>query len=205
MISEMTMNANKPQETEAGNAMLERMNSRHNEMALWALSHVDFSAARDVLDIGCGGGMNIHNMLQMSQAHVTGIDYSIASVKKSRVTNDAAIAAGRAQVLEGRADALPFAPDSFDVITAFETVYYWPNLLDCFKSIRSLLRTGGTFMLFNEDYHPKTESNRKVMAALNATMHTPEQLTELFEQAGFSTIELSLHDNGKWLCLKGQP
>ncbi len=197
------MNASKPQETEAGNAMLERMNSRHNEMALWALAHLDFSAARDVLDVGCGGGMNIHNMVQMSQAYVRGIDYSTASVKKSRETNAEAIAAGRVEVMEGSADALPFAPQSFDIITAFETIYYWPNILQCFTQIRQLLREGGTFMVFNEDYHPETEHNREIMAALNATMHTPAQLTELFTQAGFRQIELNLHENDKWLCIRG--
>ncbi|MFI3243029.1 MAG: class I SAM-dependent methyltransferase [Akkermansia sp.] len=204
MISEMTMNAGKPQETEAGNAMLERMNSRHNEMALWALGYLDFSVTRDILDVGCGGGRNIQNMVQMSQAHVQGIDYSTASVKKSKETNAEAIAAGRVDVMAGSADALPFAPQSFDIITAFETIYYWPNILQCFTNIRELLREGGTFMVFNEDYHPDTESNREVMAALQATMHTPEQLVELFTQAGFRQIELHLHDNGKWLCICGK-
>ncbi len=198
------MNANKPQETEAGNQMLERMNSRHNEMALWALGYLDFNVTRDILDIGCGGGMNIHNMVQMSQAHVQGIDYSTASVKKSRETNADAIKAGRVDVMEGSADALPFAPQSFDIITAFETIYYWPNIVQCFAQIRQLLRAGGTFMVFNEDYHPEAGNNREVMAALNATMHTPEQILHLFRQAGFCEIELSLHENGKWLSVRGQ-
>ncbi len=197
------MNASKPQETEAGNQMLERMNSRHQEMALWALGHLDFSVTRDILDVGCGGGMNINNMLQMSQAHVTGIDYSTASVKKSLATNAAAIAAGRALVLEGSADALPFADGSFDLITAFETIYYWPNIVDCFAKIRQLLRQGGIFMIFNEDYHPETERNQELMQALNATMYTPEQLSEILKQAGFTDIQTHLHDNKLWLCVMG--
>lgn len=195
------MNANKPQETEAGNQMLERMNSRHQEMALWALTHLDFRGARDILDVGCGGGMNIHNMLQMSQAHVTGIDYSTASVKKSIATNVDAIAAGRAQVMEGSADALPFAPASFDVITAFETIYYWPQILTCFTQIRQLLREGGTFMIFNEDYHPETERNQELMGALNAIMHRPEEIETLLMQAGFTNVALYLHENQLWLCV----
>ena len=48
------------------------------------------------------------------------------SVEKTRQVNQAAIAAGRCTVQQGNVAALPDAAE-FDLITAFETVYFWPD------------------------------------------------------------------------------
>ena len=38
-----------------------------------------------------------------------------------------------------------FAGDWFDAVTAFETVYFWPDLPRCFREVFRVLRPGGTF------------------------------------------------------------
>ena len=67
------------------------------------------------------------------QGIVKGIDYSPVSVEKSKKVNEAAIAEGRCAVLQGSVADMVFADDWFDTITAFETVYFWPDLLQCFR------------------------------------------------------------------------
>lgn len=45
---------------------------------------------------------------------------------------------------------LPFEAERFDLVTAFETVYFWPDLPKSFREIRRVLRPGGTLLICNE-------------------------------------------------------
>ena len=40
---------------------------------------------------------------------------------------------------------LPFRGETFDVITAFETIYFWPDISEVFKKVYKILKIGGTF------------------------------------------------------------
>ena len=137
---------------EDGIRMLERMNGgRHEELALWGLSFLPIGPSDRLLDIGCGGGANIARLLDRApQGTVTGVDYSPTSVAASRTHNADSIAAGRCEVFEGDASALPLPADGFDGATAFETVYYW-DLPRAFAEVRRVLRPGGHFLVCNED------------------------------------------------------
>ena len=87
-----------------------------------------------VLDCGCGGGANIKTLLKLCpKGRVQGIDYSAVSVEKTRKVNARAIAAGRCTVQQASVTELPFEAEQFDVATAFETVYFWPELAQNFK------------------------------------------------------------------------
>lgn len=61
---------------------------------------------------------------QCPKGRVTGMDYSEISVAETRKINDAAIKAGRCDVVQGNAAAMPFQAETFDVVSAFETVYF---------------------------------------------------------------------------------
>ena len=64
---------------------------------------------------------------------VQGIDYSAVSVEKARKVNAGAIAAGQCTVQQASVAELPFEAEQFDVVTAFETVYFWPELAQNFE------------------------------------------------------------------------
>ena len=135
-------NAKKPQGL-IGKMMAGGMNGgAHMRLANWGMSH--FKIRGDVLDIGCGGGGNISRMLAMDGVDtVKGVDYSEVSVNKSRKVNSKAIADGRCEIVQADVRELPFADSSFDTVTAFETVYFWPDIGDSFKGVYRILRSGG--------------------------------------------------------------
>ena len=68
-----------------GHDLLKRMNGGHHEaLSLWGLSRISPDVSSDCLDAGCGGGANIIRLLSLyPEGHVTGIDYSSASVQHS--------------------------------------------------------------------------------------------------------------------------
>ena len=129
-----------------GKIMVAMMNLGHSAMAEWGLRFLQPAPDAMVLDCGCGGGANIKTLLKLCpNGKVQGIDYSAVSVKKARKVNARAIAAGRCTVQQASVAELPFEAEQFDVVTAFETVYFWPELAQNFREVYRVLKPGGIF------------------------------------------------------------
>jgi ubiquinone/menaquinone biosynthesis C-methylase UbiE len=93
----------------------------------WVASYRRESFA--ILDVGCGGGRTIQKLAAMvTEGAVYGVDYAKGSVAASRAKNGGAIDAGRVVIAQGTVSKLPFAGEKFDLVTAVETQYYWPDL-----------------------------------------------------------------------------
>ena len=202
ILSKIFSNTRKP-EGFFGRMMVNGMNGgSHARMAEWGISYVKLSEHADALDIGCGGGANIARLLQRCpKGTVTGIDHSPVSVKKSTEVNAAAIAAGRCKVMEASAALLPFADSAFDLVTAFETVYFWPEIEKCFAGVRRTLKEGGCFVIVNED-DGLTDANKKWEKIIDG-MHTytPDELRAHLTAAGFHNIAVQRDKQHHWLCV----
>ncbi|MCR5822551.1 MAG: class I SAM-dependent methyltransferase [Bacteroidales bacterium] len=202
LLSKIFSNTRKP-EGLFGRMMVNGMNGgSHARMAEWGLSHITLAYDANALDVGCGGGANVARLLnRCPKGTVTGIDYSPVSVKKSTEVNAAAIAAGRCKVLEGSAVALPFEADSFDLVTAFETVYFWPEIEKCFVRVHRTLKDGGHFLIVNED--DGLTGNNEKWEKLIEGMHTytPDELRTHLANAGFRDITVHGNDQNHWLAV----
>ena len=204
LLSKFFSNTRKP-EGFFGRLMVNGMNGGgHAKLAEWGLSEVDVPADGTMLDVGCGGGANIARLLRRApQGRVTGIDYSAVSVKKSREVNAKAIAAGRCKVLEGSAAALPFEEGVFDLVTAFETVYFWPEIEKCFAGVRRVLKEGGRFVIINEDdgLSGNNEKWEKMIEGMHT--YTPDEFRAHLAAAGFRDIAVRRDEQRHWLCVTG--
>ena len=129
-----------------GRIMLTRMNrGTHARLAEWALGL--FDQGERTLDVGCGGGANIARMLARG-GKVYGLDYSPVSVSKSARHNRKAVKAGRCEIVRGDVTAMPFDDCAFDMVTAFETVYFWQPIEAAFAEVFRVLEAGGRFGVF---------------------------------------------------------
>lgn len=82
-----------------GKMMLSGMNSGHAKMADWGLLHLKKIMPEQVVDLGCGGGRNIGELLKKYlSAKGTAVDYSELSVETAKNYNKEIISLGR---LEG--------------------------------------------------------------------------------------------------------
>ena len=107
-----------------GKLIVAGMNSGHTRMAEWGFSHLDGKILGSGLDIGCGGGANVKRLLERGCEKVTGIDYSDVCAAQSTKCNKAYIEQGTCRILQASVSSMPFENDSFDIATAFETVYF---------------------------------------------------------------------------------
>jgi len=190
-----------------GRRVVRAMNLGHAKMTDWGLQQLTVPENATILDIGCGGGRTISRLATLApQGRVIGLDYSPASVAVARDTNADAIRAGRVQIEEGSVATLPFPDSTFDLVTAVETHYYWPDLPANLGEVFRVLKPGGTFALIAETYRggPFQFLYAIVMPLLRAAYLTDAEHRDLLTQAGFANVSTA-HVRGKdWICATGR-
>jgi SAM-dependent methyltransferase len=190
-----------------GKRVVQAMNLGHSTMTDWGLEQVTVPANAAILDIGCGGGRTVSKLAALAPAgKVVGLDYSAASVAVSRDTNAGDIQAGRVQIEQGSVAALPFADCAFDVITAVETHYYWPDLPANVREVLRALKPGGMFALIAETYRggPFWLLYGMVMPLLRAAYLSDAEHRDLLTQAGFTEVTTKHVPGKNWICATGR-
>jgi ubiquinone/menaquinone biosynthesis C-methylase UbiE len=104
-------------------------------------------------------------------------------------------------VKQGDVSNLRFPADTYDLATAFETIYFWPGLENCFAEVCRVLRTGGVFMIVNESDGTDETSLKYEKIIDGMKCYTIEQIESALKAAGFSSVT-SDHFNGKpWITV----
>ena len=190
-----------------GRRIVRAMNLSHATMTDWGLQHVTVPTEAVILDIGCGGGRTVQRLASLAQkGNVVGLDYSRASVVVAQNTNAKEVKAGRVNIARGSVAALPFPDRTFDIVTAVETHYYWPDLPANVREIFRVLKPGGTFALIAETYRggPMRFLYGIVMRLLRAAFLGDGEHRDLLAQAGFTNVS-TMHLSGKnWICATGR-
>ena len=107
-----------------GRLILWQMNARHSKLTDWDLAHVLIEKHYSVLDVGCGGGRTVSKLATMAaERKVYGIDFLTRVLLQVRFIQE-----GRVEIRHGSVSQLPFPEDMFDLVTAVETHFWWPNL-----------------------------------------------------------------------------
>lgn len=183
------------------------MNLGHAKMTDWGLRQIATPRDAVVMDVGCGGGRTVQRLAALApQGRVVGLDYSATSVAVSRDTNAHEIGTGRVGILRGSVAALPFRDAAFDIVTAIETHYYWPDLPANVREVFRVVKPGGSFALIAETYRggPQRVLYGIVMPLLRAAYLTDAEHRDLLTQAGFTDVATK-HLAGKdWICAIGR-
>ena len=190
-----------------GRHVARSMNRHHSKVTRWGLSHVSINKNDTILDVGCGGGRTINTLTKRAtEGKVYGIDYSKDSVKVARRVNKRFIEEGRVKIIQASVASLPFPDGSFDLVTAVETYYFWPDLINSLKEIRRVLKPGGRILLINESYrHEKFEKRNAEWARLgDFTYHLPDEFRKFLEEAGYSSIRIDVLEKKNWIASWGK-
>ena len=191
----------KPEGT-MGKMMVNGMNSGHAKMADWGMSHLPEINPSKILEVGCGGGRNAGELAKKyPSAKVTAIDYSEVSVAKATEYNKEMISVGRISVKKGDVSNLSLPVDTYDLATAFETIYFWPGLEKCFAEVCRVLKTGGVFMIVNESDGTDETSLKYEKIIDGMTCYTIEQIEAALKAGGFSSVTSDHFDGKPWISV----
>ncbi len=196
------LNQTRKPEGTLGKLMLRSMNSGHVEMADWGLSHLPELDSDRIAELGCGAGRNVGELLKKyPRAHVVAIDYSPLSVEKTREYNREGVAAGRCTVQQGDVSDLRLPGESFDLATAFETVYFWPGIEDCFAQVANILKPGAYFLICNEADGIDVGTLRFEKIIDGMKVYTAEKLEAALRKAGFTEVSSDHHGSKPWITV----
>jgi len=183
------------------------MNQSHSALTDWGLAHVEIAKDATILDVGCGGGRTIQKLAQAASAgRVVGVDYAVGSVEGSRATNATAIRAGRVEIRQASVSQLPFAESTFDLVTAVETHYYWPDLPGDVREILRVTKPGGALVVIAEAYKGTRMDlvQRPAMALLRAKLMSAEEHRRWFQDAGLVQVQVFEEKGHGWICVTGK-
>ncbi len=188
-----------------GKIMLNMMNKGHATLTEWALSNTDILDNYTILDAGCGGGANIKRMLnKCTSGIVKGIDYSELSVAKSKELNNEAIQNNQCEIIHGNILKTPFDNNTFDLITAIETIYFWPDIQNAFKEMYRILKPEGRFLICNE-----LSGENKLLPAFwqklikGMNMYRNHEITNMLADAGF-IYSKTFTKYKNWVCFTAE-
>ena len=185
-----------------GRIMVKMMNGGHSRLAQWGFSQISVKEDIKILDAGCGGGANIALWLEKCKSgHATGIDYSEVSVDESQKRNSTAIRQNHCEIVQGNVADMPFADSTFDCVSAFETIYFWPGLETCFAEVCRILKKGGSFMICNESDGTNTADEKWTEKIGGMKIYNKEQICAALKSAGFSEAESFSDEKKHWLCV----
>jgi SAM-dependent methyltransferase len=183
------------------------MNASHSRLTDWGLKQVPLEKHFTMLDVGCGGGRTIHKLAAIAnEGKVYGLDYSVASVAAARATNRRWLEASRVDIQQGSVSHLPFPDGTFDIVSAVETHYYWPNIAADMREILRVLKPGGRLVVIAETYKGRRFDAlyRPAMKLLGATYLSVSEHHDLFSNGGYSEIQVFEERRNGWICVVGR-
>ncbi len=166
------------------------------------LAAVAAGEGHQALDICCGHG-NVTEALQSHGCAATGLDFSATMLELARVRVPGA------SFRQGDAQALPFAAGQFDLAVSNFGICHVPDQPRALAEAQRVLRPGGRFAMtawcgpetspcFRLLYESiRVHGSPAVTLPASPDFHQfaqPEIAQQLFEQAGFSGVELQVVD-----------
>ena len=155
-----------------------------------ARSRIVPQADGDVLELGCGGGINMQFYAPERISSFAGLDPSPALLDASRA---AAQAKGMvADIRGGVGEAMPFADASFDTVLVTFTLCSVDDQAQVLREMRRVLRPGGKALFLEHGSAPdegvRTWQRRiePIWSRIGGNCHLTRAITGAYEASGFT-------------------
>ena len=154
-----------------------------------ARSRIVPQASGDVLELGCGGGINMEFFDPAKITRFCGIDPSPGLLERSHA---AAKAKGMdADIRGGIGEAIPFADGEFDTVLVTFTLCSVQEQMQVLKEMRRVLRPGGKALFLEHGGAPDASVQKwqrriePVWKHIGGGCHLTRPISRAYEAAGF--------------------
>jgi SAM-dependent methyltransferase len=138
------------------------------------------AAPRRILDVGCGTGTMLTYLARYGEAE--GIDVDADAIQYCRER-------GLTRVSQAGADRLPFADDTFGLVTALDVIEHIDDDRAALQEVRRVLHPGGSFLVAVPAY--RFLWGRQDDINLHKRRYLARELRERLRTAGFEVVRLS--------------
>lgn len=155
----------------------------HWDVTMQLLDLVDFSAADRVLDVGCGNGWLVREMLNRGARSGTGIDISPEMVSVSRRSNRYL---DRESYIVSNGENLPLDSETVNVITNVESLYYYPEPQEALDEWYRVAAADGKLLIMM-DLYQESPATHTWIDALNVPVHlfSIDRLGQMLMKSGW--------------------
>ena len=147
------------------------------------LVHFDEWKGRDVLDVGCGAGVEVVRFARAG-ARVTGVDIAQSAITLARQNLEQQGLSARLDVVDG--EHLPYADASFDLVFAHGVVQYTGDDRRMVAEIHRVLRPAGLAIFQGSNRHSWLNALTKVMKT--PLEHEDAPVLKRYSAAEFSDL-----------------
>ena len=170
------------------------------------LSLVSPESGSRVLDVGCGTGILLQQMYELdTDLKLFGVDlaHKMLGVARTKLP-------GSVVLQQGTASSLPYSSDAFDYVTCATSFHHYPDPLHALWEMHRVLKPEGRIAVLD----PFTDGvvRRLICGALNVAfgetdvhLFTSQQMSELFQRAGFTNVSQSSYSYYKLATLARKP
>lgn len=165
----------------------------------------------DLLDAGCGTGAMLYMFKRdYPDRRYTGIDLSDKMIETAKKKQLAGV-----RFVAGDCENLPFAGNSFDVVTCSMSFHHYPNSEKFFMSLNKVLRPGGRLIL--RDMAAKSKFvlwfiNRieipvvnKVLRKGDVHVYSRDDIQRLCNASGLKLEKYEVHKGFRLHCIVRKP
>jgi ubiquinone/menaquinone biosynthesis C-methylase UbiE len=156
-------------------------------------TYVERQHIQTILDLGCGTGRFSEALASHFNGQVVGIDPSTKMLDQARTK----LRTHRVRYEPGRGEAIPLGNDSVDLIFTSMTFHHFDDPMLTARECRRVLRDGAVAFLRTGirdriSSYPYVEFFPASRPILEDILPTAAHVCEVFESAGFSTIDTDL-------------
>jgi ubiquinone/menaquinone biosynthesis C-methylase UbiE len=190
-----------------GRQVAKQMNQGHKPLTLWGLTKIKIASNNVILDVGCGGGKTLTRLAQIApHGKVFGIDHSPDMVEYSKKVNQKLMAQDRVQIVLDTVEKMSFKDNFFDLVTAFETYYFWSNFHDALTEIKRVLKPRGRLCLVNEMVKDRLwdVENAKLIAETHVHLIPLQRIQGLMYSIGFADVQVFTKNKSPWNAVIAQ-
>jgi len=185
--------------------VLHDMNDHHAPLWDWIISNLPRAMDGSILDIGCGGGGFLKRLSdRYPYALFFGIDISDDALDVTAEVNYDLMEEGGLELLNASVSDIPFEEGSFDLVTAVETYFFWPDLKSDIEEAYRVTSAGGMFVIGSEmrvtvDDAEYIESSFR---DYGARLVPDEVIVGHMESAGFD-VKVETAPDSRWVMYIG--
>lgn len=172
----------------AQNNRAESMANGHWDVTVQMLDGLDLQTVSSAMDVGCGNGWLVRELLNRGVQSGIGLDISPEMIV---VANQANQFGERERYIVGNGETIQLADGSVDCITNIESLYYYPRPEEALKEWARIAKPGAKLAMMMDLYveNPATHSWIDALD-VPVRLFSMAELQTLLEHSGWSDIQM---------------